>query len=183
MRCCTTRDRSSFDVNFFISSPLMFLDSIFDLLVLVIPDVINNVLGTAKKSFWLSFSIYCVPLGYSVNSLPRLPVPFEEHDLQDFEKMGLVRARTLFHSHYIFITAVRDGHKCCSIFILNEVGVMTCGARCSGNGARRTTYVRVIHLRRYLLTLNMMRKLVAPQSWTSRHPHSSVQSLWCANLR
>ena len=43
---------------------------------------------------------------------------------------------------------------------LNEDGLVTCSACCSGNGASLTTHVRVMHLRRFTLTLNMMYNLV-----------------------
>ena len=105
-RCCTTRSKNSFNFNMFISYPLMFLDSIFELFQLtmqgtvtlilpVIPDVMKRVLSFVRESlmeYWKS-STYCVRLGLVGELLPGLSVPIEEHDLQDSEKMGLVRTK------------------------------------------------------------------------------------------
>ena len=70
-------------------------------------------------------------------SNPSLSVSFEEHDLQDLEKIALVRTEK--SQSPLDLHHRRPRHKICSIFILTEVGLATCGAYCPGTKARLIT--------------------------------------------
>ena len=87
-------------------------------------------------------------------SNPSLSVSFEEHDLQDLEKIALVRTEK--SQSPLDLHHRRPRHKICSIFILTEVGLATCGAYCPGTKARLITHVRLTHLHGNILTVDMM---------------------------
>ena len=78
-------------------------------------------------------------------SLPGLSVPFDDHNLQVLEKMGLVRPG---NCHEILIFAVRSGDKNWFILRYDQVGLITCGGSRSDRGARLITDVCAKHMRR-----------------------------------